>query len=144
MANQEEHYIINPQQDVLHVDFKGTWSPEETLKYVENYKCLVNRYFTSEWACVMNLQGLDMLLSESFQIETFKALNAWSYIKGMRSVAVVISNSNRSHLLYQFEEILKVQHPYATQVCFSEIESKQWLFDQGFSKRKQKLAGQMA
>jgi len=144
MATQEEHYIINPQQDVLHVDFKGTWSPEETLKYVENYKRLVNRYFTHEWACVMNLQGLDMLLSEPFQIETFKALNAWSYIKGMRSVAVIICNSNRSHLLYQFEEILKVNHPYETQVCFSEIQSNQWLLDQGFCKKKQKLAGEIA
>jgi len=144
MATQEEHYIINPQQDVLHVDFKGSWSPEETLKYVENYKRLVNRYFTSEWACVMNLQGLDMLLSEPFQIETFKALNAWSYIKGMRSVAVIISNSNRSHLLYQFEEILKVNHPYETQVCFSEIQSNQWLHDQGFCQKKQKLVAEIA
>jgi hypothetical protein len=144
MANQEEHYSINLQQDVLHVDFNGSWSPEETLKYVESYKRLVNRYFTREWACVMNLQGLDMLLSETFQIETFKALNAWSYIKGMRSVAVVISNSNRSHLLYQFEEILKVKHPYETQVCFSEIESNQWLLDQGFSKKKKILVGEIA
>ena len=73
MAIQDEHFSIKPQQGILRVDFKGTWSPEETLKYVENYKRLVNRYFTHEWACVMNLQGLDMLLSESFQIETFKA-----------------------------------------------------------------------
>ena len=136
MTSQDQHYDIKVQQGVLYVDFKGTWSPEETLDYVKSYKRLVNRYFTREWACVMNLQGLDMLLSETFQIETFKALNAWSYIKGMRSVAVVVSQRNRSHLLYQFEEVLKVNHPYETQVCFSEVQSNQWLVDQGFYIKK--------
>ena len=51
----------------------------------------------------------------------------------MRSVAVIISHRNRSHLLYQFEDILEVNHPYETQVCFSEIQSDQWLIDQGFN-----------
>jgi len=144
MANQEEHYIINPQHDVLYIDLKGTWSPDQTLEYVADYKRLANRYFTQEWACVMNLQSLDLLLSESFQIETFKALNAWSYIKGMRSVAVIISNSNRSHLLYQFEEIFKVNHPYETQVCFSPVQANQWLNDQGFTQKQRKLSRETA
>jgi hypothetical protein len=82
-----------------------------------------------------------MLLSESFQIETFKALNAWSYIKGMKAISVVVSHRNRSHLLYQFEEIFKVNHPYATAVCYSELESTKWLSDHGFKQRDKKTAG---
>ena len=143
MAKQE-HFIINPQQKVLHVDFLGTWGPDQTLEYVEEYKRLVNRYFTQEWACVINLQDMELLLSESFQIETFKALNAWSYIKGMRSIAVIISHDNRSHLLYQFEEVFKVNHPYETQVCFSEIQATQWLIEQGFRQHQKQLTRETA
>lgn len=136
MTTLEHNFKIRPHHKIMYVDLSGTWSSEQTLEYVDNYKRLANRYFTQEWACVMNLKALDMLLSESFQIETFKALNAWSYIKGMRAVSVIISHDNRSHLLYQFEEVFKVNHPYDTAVCFSECEANQWLNDQGFNQKK--------
>ena len=126
------NFVIHPEHDILTVDLCGTWNEQQTLKYVAEYKRLVHRYFTREWGCVINLQGLDMLLSESFQIETLKALNAWSYIKGMKAISVIISSNNRSHLLYQFEEIFKVNHPYATAVCHSPVEANQWIADQGF------------
>ena len=129
---ETEHFRINAEHDILTIDLFGTWNEEDTLQYVEAYKRLVQRYFTREWACVVNLKGLDMLLSESFQIETFKALNAWSYIKGMKAISVIISQDNRSHLLYQFEEIFKVNHPYSTAVCHTDISATQWLSTQGF------------
>jgi len=136
IADQNRQFSIQPNNEILLIDMKGTWNEETTLEFVAEYKRLVNRYFTREWACVFNLQNLDLLLSESFQIETFRALNAWSYIKGMKAVSVIISSKNRSHLLYQFEEIFNVNHPYATAVCHSPIDAGQWLSDQGF---KQKL-----
>jgi len=136
--DETQNFIIQPEHDILTIDLFGTWNEQQTLDYVAEYKRLVHRYFTREWACVINLQGLDMLLSESFQIETFKALNAWSYIKGMKAVSVIISNNNRSHLLYQFEEIFKVNHPYATAVCHSPIAADQWLVDQGFKPKVDK------
>jgi hypothetical protein len=126
------NFVIDAKHDILTIDMLGTWNEGNTLDYVASYKRLVHRYFTREWACVINLKGMDMLLSESFQIETLKALNAWSYIKGMKAIAVVFSSNNRSHLLYQFEEIFKVKHPYATSVCLSEFEASQWLDSQGF------------
>jgi hypothetical protein len=133
-----EFFSILPEHNIVTVDLYGTWNEQQTLDFVAEFKRLVHRYFTQEWACVINLQHLDMLLSESFQIETFKALNAWSYIKGMKAISVVVSHRNRSHLLYQFEEIFKVNHPYATAVCYSELESSQWLADQGFRVREKK------
>ena len=136
ISEQSKKFSLQPNTDIFLIDMFGTWNEETTLEFVSEFKRLANRYFTREWACVFNLQGLEMLLSESFQIETFRALNAWSYIKGMKSVSVIISSKNRSHLLYQFEEIFKVNHPYATAVCHSAIDASQWLNDQGF---KQKL-----
>ena len=108
VTKQSKQFSIEPNKDILLIDLFGTWNEDTTLEFIAEYKRLANRYFTREWACVFNLQGLEMLLSESFQIETFRALNAWSYIKGMKSVSVIISSKNRSHLLYQFEEIFKV------------------------------------
>lgn len=131
-----EFFSILPEHNIVTVDLFGTWNEQQTLDYVAEFKRLVHRYFTQEWACVINLQHLDMLLSESFQIDTFKALNAWSYIKGMKAISVIVSHRNRSHLLYQFEEIFKVNHPYATAVCYSELESLQWLANQGFKMRE--------
>jgi hypothetical protein len=130
-----QNFIICPEHDILSIELFGTWNEQQTLDYVAEYKKLVHRYFTREWACVINLQGMDLLLSESFQIETLKALNAWSYIKGMKTISVIISNNNRSHLLYQFEEIFKVNHPYTTAVCHSEIEADQWMASQGFKQK---------
>jgi GTP-sensing pleiotropic transcriptional regulator CodY len=129
---ETSNFVIHARHDILSVDMSGTWNEDNTLEYVADYKRLVHRYFTREWACVINLKDLDMLLSESFQIETLKALNAWSFIKGMKAVSVVVSDNNRSHLLYQFEEVFKVNHPYATAVCQSEFEASQWLASQGF------------
>jgi len=129
------NFLIQPEKNILSIDLKGTWNEQTTLDFIAEYKLLVNRRFTQEWACVMSLQHLELLLSESFQIESFRALNAWSYIKGMKAAAVIISSNNRSHLLYQFEEIFKVNHPYATAVCHSEIEASQWLNDQGFEQK---------
>jgi hypothetical protein len=126
------NYVIQANHNILSIDMLGTWNEGNTLDYVAEYKRLVNRYFTQEWACIVNLKGMEMLLSESFQIETLRALNAWSYIKGMKAISVVFSSNNRSHLLYQFEEIFKVKHPYATAVCLSEFEAVQWIESQGF------------
>lgn len=136
-----EFFSILPEHNIVTVDLFGTWNEEQTLVFVSDFKRLVHRYFTQEWACIINLQHLDMLLSESFQIETFKALNAWSYIKGMKAISVVVSHRNRSHLLYQFEEIFKVSHPYETAVCYSELESTNWLSGHGFKQRDKKLSG---
>ena len=133
---ESEHFRIHAEHDILTIDLIGTWNEEDTLNYIDEYKRLVNRYFTREWACMINLQELDMLLSESFQIETFKALNAWSYIKGMKAISVTISQDNRSHLLYQFEEIFKVNHPYQTAVCHSDISASQWICSQGFQTKQ--------
>ncbi len=133
-----EFFSILPKHNIVTVDMYGTWNEQQTLDFVSEFKRLVHRYFTQEWACIINLQNLDMLLSESFQIETLKALNAWSYIKGMKAISVVVSHRNRSHLLYQFEEIFKVNHPYATAVCHSELESTNWLVGHGFKQRDKK------
>lgn len=133
---KNNYFSILPEHNIVTVDLFGTWNEEQTLDFVAEFKRLVHRYFTQEWACIVNLQHLDMLLSESFQIETFKALNAWSYIKGMKAISVVVSHRNRSHLLYQFEEIFKVNHPYATAVCYSELESANWLAGHGFKARE--------
>ena len=130
-----EFFSILPEHNIVTVDLFGTWNEDQTLDFVADFKRIVHRYFTQEWACIINLQHLDMLLSEPFQIETFKALNAWSYIKGMKAISVVVSHRNRSHLLYQFEEIFKVNHPYATAVCHSELESSNWLSGHGFKQR---------
>ena len=136
-----EFYSIVPAHNIVTVDMYGTWNEQQTLDFVAEFKRLVHRYFTQEWACIINLQHLDMLFSESFQIDTFKALNAWSYIKGMKAISVVVSHRNRSHLLYQFEEIFKVNHPYATAVCYSELESTNWLEGHGFKQREKKTEG---
>lgn len=133
-----EFFSILPEHNIVTVDLFGTWNEQQTLDYVSEFKKLVHRYFTQEWACIINLQHFDMMLPESFQIETFKALNAWSYIKGMKAISVVVSHKNRSHLLYQFEEIFKVNHPYATAVCYSALESSNWLADNGFKPREKK------
>tara|TARA_R110001592_G_scaffold363380_1_gene686571 strand:+ start:15784 stop:16263 length:480 start_codon:yes stop_codon:yes gene_type:complete len=136
-----EFFSILPEHNIVTVDLFGTWNEQHTMDYVTDFKRIVHRYFTQEWACIINLQHLDMLLSESFQVETFKALNAWSYIKGMKAISVIVSHRNRSHLLYQFEEIFKVNHPYATAVCHSELESTNWLAEQGFKQREKKPTG---
>lgn len=135
MSSVESKFTINPVHDVLYVDLKGTWDPEQTQLYAAEFKRQVSRYFAREWACIWNLKELDMLLAEETQIALFKALNTWSYIKGMKAGAVIISVDNRDHLLYQVEEIFKGVQPFATTVCHSELEANHWLVEQGFSER---------
>ena len=101
-----EFFSILPQHNIVTVDLFGTWNEQQTLEFVFEFKRIVHRYFTQEWACIVNLQHLDMLLPETFQIETFKSLNSWSYIKGMKAISVVVSHRNRGHLLYQFDILL--------------------------------------
>lgn len=136
MSSGEQLFSIKPAHDILYVTMSGTWSPDQTLAYAAEYKKQVSRYFAREWACVLNLQNLEMLLSEDFQIETLKALNTWSYIKGMKAAAVIISQDNRSHLLYQLEEIFKRVQTYASAVCYSEVDANHWLVDQGFNEKQ--------
>lgn len=125
-------YSINPVHDVLYVTLSGTWSPENTLEFVSQYKKEVSRYFAREWASVFYLNDLEMLLAEDFQIETFKALFTWSYIKGMQAMSLIVGADNRSHLLYQFEEMLQGRQPFATKVCHGNLEAGQWLRSNGF------------
>ena len=73
-----------------------------------------------------------MLIEEGFQIETFKALNTWSYIKGMGAMAIIVGMENRDHLLFQFEEILKGKLPFQTSVFKSNDEADAWLRIRGF------------
>ncbi len=131
----EQKYEIKPAHDILYVDMFGSWSPDDTAEFGTEYKRLVSRYFAREWACVINLKQLDMLISESQQIAAFKALNTWSYIKGMKAQAVIVGPDNRSHLLYQFEEIFKDQQPFAKAVFHHELEANHWLTEQGFSEK---------
>jgi len=134
-SEQEKKYEIKPVHDILYVDMRGSWSPEETVEYVSEFKRLVSRYFAREWACVLNLKHLDMLISETQQISAFKALNTWAYIKGMKSLAVIVGQDNRSHLLFQFEEILKGEQSFYKSVFHNEVEANHWLTDQGFSEK---------
>lgn len=120
-------YSIQPVHDVLHVRLSGSWNHDQTFAYAVDYKKQVSRYFAREWVCVLNLQDLELLISEQEQIETFRALNTWSYIKGMIALCVVISPENRGHLLYQFEEILSDNQPYQKSIFYSDIEANQWL-----------------
>ena len=120
-------YSIQPVHDVLYVQLSGSWNHDQTFAYSVDYKKQVSRYFAREWVCVLNLQNLDMLISEQEQIEMFRALNTWSYIKGMIALGIVISPENRDHLLYQFEEIFNDNQPYQKAIFYSDVEANHWL-----------------
>jgi len=127
-----EKYTIRPAHDILYVSLKGSLAPDDTLRFLSDYKKQVGKYFAQEWACVTQLSELEMLIEEGFQIETFKALNTWSYIKGMGAMAIIVGNDNRDHLLYQFEEILQGKLPFQTGVFKSNDEADTWLRLRGF------------
>lgn len=127
-----EKYSIRPAHDILYVSLIGSWAPSDTLRYLSDYKKQVSKYFAQEWACVMQLSDLDMLIEEDFQVETFKALNTWSFIKGMGAMAIIVGRDNRDHLLYQFEEILKGKLPFQTGVFKTNEEADEWLRLRGF------------
>lgn len=127
-----DKYTIRPAHDILYVSLVGSWSPNDTLRFLSDYKRQVSKYFAQEWACVMQLSELEMLIEEDFQIETFKALNTWGFIKGMGAMAIIIGHENRDHLLFQFEEILKGKQPFQTSVFRSNEEADAWLRLRGF------------
>lgn len=128
MSNEDApEYSVKPVHNVLYIELSGSWNHDQTCDYSLEYKKQVSRYFAREWACVLNLQNLEMLISENAQIEMFRALNTWSYIKGMTAQALVISMENRHHLLYQFEEIFNQKQPYETGIFYSETEANSWL-----------------
>jgi len=131
MTQAPQAYTLQPIQDILYVDLFGSWNHDQTYNYSLDYKKQVSRYFAREWVCVMNLQQLDMLISEQAQIETFRALNTWSYIKGMTAMLVVIGIENRHHLLYQFEDIFDDKQPYEKAILYSDAEAQHWLIEHG-------------
>ncbi len=135
MQNSQQKYLIQPHHDILTVTLRGSWNAEDSLSFVSDYKKLVNHYFAREWACVFNLKQMEMLIPDAYQVHTFRALNTWSYIKGMQALVVLFSQNSRSQLLYQFEEILEDRQAYQRKVCQSEAEGYQWLADQGFRER---------
>lgn len=142
-ANQVA-FNLQPSHDILYVDMYGSWNHDQTYQYSLEYKKVVSRYFAREWVCVMNLQALEMLISEREQIETLKALNTWSYIKGMTALVAVIGIENRHYLMYQFEEIFNDNQPYAKKICYSAHEAEQWLVNQGKLVKDNKLAQKLA
>ena len=130
---KHERYSIKPVHDILYVDLKGTWLAEDTLTFTTEFKKQVSRYFARSWACVMSIKDLDMLVDDSFQIDSFVALNTWSYIKGMSHMVIVTGSQKRDMLLYQFEEILKAKQPFSMEVFMTEFPAQQWLKDHGFN-----------
>lgn len=132
MNDSGKHYIIQPTRDVLYVKLDGSWNAEQTLDFSADFKRQVSRYFAREWACIFNLKEMELLIPESYQIHAFRALNTWSYIKGMQALVLLFSHESRSQLLYQFEEILQDRQPYQKKVCQSEVEANQWLVGLGF------------
>lgn len=137
MTNPQEFFSIVPEHDILHVELSGTWNEEVTQQYVAEYKKIVGRYFAREWACVIDLRQLDMLLSENYQIETFRALNTWSFIKGLKSLALIVNEQIRPHLLYQFEDIMQEQPAFNSRVLSNPIDARHWLKDEGFIEREE-------
>lgn len=134
MKESTPGYSIQPVHDVLHVRLSGSWNHDQTFAYTIDYKKQVSRYFAREWVCVLNLQNLELLISEQEQIETFRALNTWSYIKGMIALGIVISPENRDHLLYQFEEIMSDNQSYQKAIFYSDVEANHWLQKLGVTK----------
>ncbi|UZE97900.1 hypothetical protein [Alkalimarinus alittae] len=127
-----DKFTIRPVHDILYVSLIGSWSTDDTLNFVADYKRLVSKYFAQEWACVLQISDLEMLIGEDFQQETLKALNTWGYIKGMGALAIIVGHKNRDHLLFQFEEILKGKQSFQTGVFRSNEDADAWLRLRGF------------
>lgn len=137
MKESPSQYVIQPMRDMLYVKLDGSWNAEQTLAFSADFKRQVNRYFAREWACIFNLKDMDLLIPESYQVHAFRALNTWSYIKGMQALVLLFSQSSRSQLLFEFEEILQDRQPYEKKVCQSEVEANQWLASLGFKEHEQ-------
>ena len=135
MTKVADKFSLQPENDVLYVEMSGSWSPDTTLEFVAEYKKQVSRYFAREWAYVLNIAELEMLMSDEFQVATFKSLHTWAYIKGMQAIALIVAESNRGHLLYQFEEMLKGAGQIDTKVCQHADEAAEWLAEKRFSTR---------
>ncbi len=131
-AIQHEKYTIRPVHDTLYVDLKGTWNHEDTYQFTSDYKKLVSRYFARRWCCVLRVDQLEMLIDEDFQIPSFKALNTWSFIKGMGAFALVSSPENRDCLIFQFDEVMRGRHPFDAECFLSEDDADSWLKERGF------------
>ena len=127
-----DKYSIRPAHDILYVDLKGTWTAEDTLQFVAEYKKQVSRYFAQSWACVLKIKNLDMLIDDNFQIQSFISLNTWSYIKGMSDMVIITGTQSRDMLLYQFEEIISAKQPFDMEICTNDFLADQWLRDRGF------------
>lgn len=132
MTGPQQFYSLNPEHDILYVTMNGTWNMDTTQAYISQYKKDVSRYFAREWAAVLDLRNLEMLLSEEFQLESIIALNTWSFIKGMTTMAIIVGEHNRGPLLYQFEEIFNQSPAFARDVFSNPVKARHWLFDQGF------------
>jgi hypothetical protein len=137
MSSSSSKYLIQPFHDVLSVRLSGTWNAEDTMQFSGDFKRQVSRYFAREWACVLNLKELELLVPDAYQVHAFRALNTWSYIKGMQAMAILFSPDSRSALLYQFEEILDDRQPYQRLLGQSEAEAHRWLAELGFRDRKE-------
>jgi hypothetical protein len=131
-AIESEKYSIRPVHDTLYVDLKGTWNHEDTYQFTSDYKQLVSRYFARSWCCVFKINELEMLIDEDYQIPSFKALNTWSFIKGMGAFALVTSIENRDYLIYQFDEVLRGRHPFEASSFNAEEDADDWLKLRGF------------
>ncbi len=131
-AIQNDKYSIKPVHDTLYVDLKGTWNHEDTYQFISDYKKLVSRYFAQRWCCVLTVSDLELLIDEDFQVPSFKALNTWSFIKGMGAFALVTSAKNRDCLIFQFDEVMRGRHPFEAECFGSEAEADTWLKARGY------------
>lgn len=136
MLESHPCFKINPEHDVLYVNMLGTWNAETTHKYAEQYKKVVSRYFARAWASILDLRELEMLVSEDDQEELLIALNTWSFIKGMSDMAIIVSEHNRGHFLFQFEEIFAKSPAFKREVFSNPVQARAWLSDEGFRGRE--------
>ena len=127
-----QKYRIRAVHDTLYVELMGTWAPEDTLQFLAADKKLVASYFARERGEVLCRDQLDMLIEEDFQIETFRSLFTWSFIKGLGALSVVKGPANRDHLLFQFEEILNHRQPVAVSLKNNLQEAVAWLAEEGY------------
>lgn len=135
-TDPQEYYSIEPEHDILHVALKGTWNMDVTNGFIAEFKKVVSRYFAREWAYVLDLRSMDMMLPEEEQINAFRALNTWCFIKGLKSMALLVNDSIRPHLLYQFEEVINEKPSFNSIVLSNPIEARHWLKDEGFIERE--------
>lgn len=125
----EHEYTIEPAHDIL----LESWNPQHAYDYALNYKKIVSQYFAREWVCLLNLQHLGQLVSDPSQLEIFRALNAWSYIKGMKALVVMANIQNRHPLHNQFVEIFNDHQPYEKAFFYNDAELGDWMTAHGLA-----------